>query len=80
MSKHTPTDDESLFKQALDGVQPMKQDKIPPQPLSSKRNPEILAKKKQQLRNESKLAKQASASFHFSDGFEAHFDESYHLV
>jgi DNA-nicking Smr family endonuclease len=77
MPKHTPTDDDvSLFKQALGDVQPMKQDKIPPQSLSSKKNPEILAKKKQQLRDENRLAKQASASFHFSDGFEAHFDES----
>ncbi|TDF39809.1 endonuclease SmrB [Alteromonadaceae bacterium M269] len=77
MPKNTPTEDEvNLFKQALDGVQPMEQDKIPPQSLSSKKNPEILEKKKQQLRNENRLAKQAAASFHFSDGFEAHFDES----
>lgn len=59
-----------LFKNTFKDVAPIKQDKIPPQRLSSKHNYGIKQK------NQADLAeiKQAAAAFEFSDGFEGHFD------
>ena len=62
--------DIDLFKQTFNDVRPMKQDKIPPPPPASKQKPSFSVKK-QSLAAE---IRQAAASFHFSDGFEAHFN------
>jgi len=62
--------DFSLFKQAFDDVRPIKQDKIPPPPPASKQKTSFIDKN-HRLTAE---IRQAAASFHFSDGFEAHFE------
>jgi DNA-nicking Smr family endonuclease len=62
----------ALFRGEFTDVAPIKQDKIPPQRFSSKHKS---AMDKKNLNDLSEL-KQASASFHFSDGFEGHFDPS----
>ena len=62
--------DLNLFKQTFDDIRPIKQDKIPPPPPASKQKSDFSAKK-HRLAAE---IRQAAASFHFSDGFEAHFD------
>lgn len=59
-----------IFRNEFDDVAPIKQDKIPPQPFSSKQKNTNSLKKRQDTLE----MKQAAASFHFSDGFEAHFD------
>lgn len=68
--KSKPTNEDSLlFKEAVSGITPLKQDKIPPEPASIK-------KKAIHVKNnshENRLRKQAAATFQFSDGFEAHF-------
>lgn len=63
--------DNSLFKNLFSDIQPIKQDKIPPPRRSSKGKPVNPPKKLQS----GKELKRASASFHFSDGFEAHFPD-----
>lgn len=62
--------DINLFRGEFGDIAPIKQDKIPPQAFSSKQ------KSPQAIKNRQAAAqmKQAAASFHFSDGFEAHFD------
>ena len=65
-------DDMSLFRDEFSDVSPIKQDKIPPQPLSGKQKSSLSEKNRQAAAQ----IKQAAASFHFSDGFEAHFDEN----
>ncbi len=62
-------DDLDLFKQTFADVAPLKQDKIPPQSLSSKQK-SVTARKKAAANAESR---RASASFEFSDQYEAHF-------
>ncbi|MFQ3218866.1 MAG: DNA-nicking Smr family endonuclease [Paraglaciecola sp.] len=65
-------DDLALFRSEFTDVEPIKQDKIPPQAFSSKqKSPYRLKKLIDQLQ-----LKQAVASFHFSDGFEGYFDPS----
>lgn len=59
-----------LFKNEFKDVAQIKQDKIPPQRLSSKHNSELKRKNKADLVE----IKQAAAAFEFSDGFEGHFD------
>lgn len=59
-----------LFRGEFKDIAPIKQDKIPPQATSSKQKSTIAQKN----RKASAQMKQAAASFHFSDGFEAHFD------
>lgn len=70
MSKKNHISDHDLdeFRELVDGVNPIKQDKIQLKP--------AVSKKKRLLQQDLNLKKQASASFHFSDGFEAHFDPS----
>ena len=63
-------EDASLFRDAFDDVKPIKQDKIPPQLRSSKQNSSVAQKNRQAAAE----MKQAAASFHFSDGYQAHFD------
>jgi DNA-nicking Smr family endonuclease len=63
-------DDIDLFKSEFNDVAPIKQDKIPPQPFSSKKK----YSNKEKKRQDALEMKQASASFYFSDGFQAHFD------
>lgn len=63
-------DDRALFRANLDGVVPIEQDKIPPQPLASKQKAQVPEKN----RNGDSLARKIAASFEFSDGFEAWFD------
>ena len=65
-------DDMSLFRDEFSDISPIKQDKIPPQSLSSKEKSSL----KEKNRQAAAQIKQAAASFHFSDGFEAHFDEN----
>jgi DNA-nicking Smr family endonuclease len=65
-----PTLDKELFNQAFSDIVPIKQDKIPPQRFSSKNI--SLGKRKNSANN--KQLKQVSASFVFSDGFEAYFN------
>ena len=65
-------DDFALFRGEFDDVKPLKQDKIPPQPFSSKQKSSLAEKN----RRASAEMKQAAASFHFSDGFEAHFEDN----
>lgn len=63
-------DDLALFRSEFTDVEPIKQDKIPPQNFSSKhKSPYSVKKSIDQLQ-----LKQAAASFHFSDGFEGYFD------
>ncbi len=62
-------DEITLFRDVIADVAPIKQDKIPPHRASSKQNPVFVGKKHKQ----NKDIRQAAASFHFSDGFEAHF-------
>jgi DNA-nicking Smr family endonuclease len=69
--KTQPDNEEpDLFKNEFKDVAQIKQDKIPPQRLSSKHNSGLKQK------NKADLAEiiQASAAFEFSDGFEGHFD------
>ena len=71
--KKTPTpepSDTALFRSEFTDVRPIKQDKIPPQRLSSKHKSADLAKKLDRLND----VKQRNATFQFSDGFEGHFD------
>lgn len=68
--EETASSDFALFKQAFGDVEPIKQDKIPPPPPASKQKRNLYNKK---TRVSTEL-RQAAASFHFSDGFEAHFD------
>lgn len=72
MKKSSELDQEEidLFRGEFNDVAPIKQDKIPPQPLSSKQNSTLEEKK----RLAQKEMKQAAASFHFSDGYEGYFD------
>lgn len=63
--------DLALFKNAFKDVAPIQQDKITPPRASSKEKSVIRQKKAQQGKED----KRAAASFHFSDGFEAHFSE-----
>lgn len=65
-----PSADKDLFNQTVSDIVPIKQDKIPPQSFSSKNISE--GKRKNAANN--KQIKQASASFVFSDGFEAYFN------
>ncbi|WJG08313.1 endonuclease SmrB [Aliiglaciecola sp. LCG003] len=65
-------DDMTLFRGAFKDVAPIKQDKITPPRPTSKRNSLSEQKKVQSNRQ----MKQAAASFHFSDGFEAHFSDT----
>lgn len=67
----TVEDELSIFRDTFSDVKPIKQDKITPPPRSSKKNSQYADKK---LLDDKQL-KQAMASFHFSDGFEAHFAE-----
>lgn len=64
--------DLTLFKSEFTDVKPIKQDKIPPQALSSKQKSPHNQKK---TMAQAEL-KQVAASFHFSDGFEGYFDPS----
>ena len=67
-----PTDpDLALFKNTFKDVAPIQQDKITPPRASSKEKSVFLRKKT----STDKEHKRAAASFHFSDGFEAHFSE-----
>ncbi len=62
--------DFDAFKQAVAGITPYKQDKyVPPKS-------KIVKKKHCNESKESSLSKQASASFTFSDIYQAHFDEN----
>ncbi|MDF2178037.1 endonuclease SmrB [Aliiglaciecola sp. CAU 1673] len=63
-------DDRALFKEITQGVAPLEQDKIPPQPPASKQKANSLPKKT----GGGDLARKIAASFEFSDGFEAWFD------
>jgi DNA-nicking Smr family endonuclease len=64
-------DDElNLFLKEFTDVAPIKQDKIPPQRLSSKQKSDLKQKNNKDLTE----IKQAAAAFEFSDGFEGHFD------
>lgn len=65
-------DEIALFRDSFADVAPLKQDKIPPQRLSSKQKSVLLQKKDRQSTAD---LKQAAATFHFSDGYEAHFDK-----
>lgn len=71
--KKTPTSDKddefALFRETFRDVAPIKQDKIPPTPPRSKEK----SASKEKNRKAATETRQASASFHFSDGFEAHF-------
>lgn len=62
----------ALFRDEFTDVVPIKQDKIPPPSLSIKQKTPIIRKNRQSAAE----MKQAAASFHFSDGFEAHFDQN----
>lgn len=64
--------DADMFRELVEGITPLKQDKIQLKASSSKQKPTEL----QQQQNSSK---QASAEFHFSDGFEAHFEQQHTL-
>ncbi|GAB2686205.1 endonuclease SmrB [Aliiglaciecola sp. 3_MG-2023] len=64
-------DDHSLFRGEFKDVAQIKQDKITPPRPSSKKISHLQHKKQQ----ENLETKQAAASFHFSDGFEAYFSE-----
>ncbi|GAC13442.1 endonuclease SmrB [Aliiglaciecola lipolytica] len=69
--KSSEPEDISLFRGEFKDVAPIKQDKItPPRPSSKHISQSQLKKHKDNLDT-----KQALASFHFSDGFEAHFPE-----
>ena len=65
-----PIADLALFNLETSGIVPLKQDKIPPQRFSSK----YISQSKQKNLAEHKQLKQVSASFIFSDGFEAYFN------
>jgi DNA-nicking Smr family endonuclease len=67
---HTENPEVDLFKKEFKDIAPIKQDKIPPQRLSSKQNSGLTQKNKADLSQ----IKQAAAAFEFSDGFEGHFD------
>ncbi|GAB5381643.1 MAG: endonuclease SmrB [Aliiglaciecola sp.] len=69
---NTSVDDEfTMFRDTFSDVKPIKQDKITPPQRSSKKKSRYSEKNLSQ----GKHLKQALASFHFSDGFEAHFAE-----
>lgn len=70
-----PDTDDVSFRDVFADVAPLKQDKIPPRRPQRDRHTSELAQKKAQLSQEQAQRRQAAASFHFSDGFEAHFDE-----
>ncbi|GGO73654.1 endonuclease SmrB [Bowmanella pacifica] len=75
MSKKTDLNDDdlSLFHSEIRGVRRIRQDKIPPPPPGSKfKTAELRSKRTNQ--QERLDARQAAASFAFSDGFEAWFD------
>ncbi|MDP5032651.1 MAG: endonuclease SmrB [Paraglaciecola sp.] len=65
-----PSADKELFNQEFGDIVPIIQDKVPPQRRSGKN---IWEGKRKNTAN-SKQIKQASASFVFSDGFEAYFN------
>ena len=67
-------EDFSLFREEFGDVSPIKQDKIPPQPPGIKQKTALDDKKQANFKRQNQQLKQAAASFHFSDGFEAHFD------
>jgi DNA-nicking Smr family endonuclease len=68
----TTQPEDELFRDTFRDVQPFKQDKITPPRTSSKGKSTTEAKK---LAINKEL-KRAAASFHFSDGFEAHFPDN----
>lgn len=63
-------DDMQLFMQEVDGIKPLRQDKIAPIPPSSKRKLQNRDIETRKIKERRKIR----ASFEFSDGFEAHFD------
>ncbi len=65
-------DDIALFRGTFADVAPLKQDKIPPPRPSSKQKSVATSKKQRSYAQ----MKQVAATFHFSDGFEAHFDQN----
>ena len=67
--------DSALFRSEFTDVKPIKQDKIPPQRLSSKHKSADLTKKHDPLSE----VKQRNATFQFSDGFEGYFDSNQSL-
>lgn len=69
-SSELDPNDIDLFRGEFDDIAPIKQDKIPPQAFSSKEKSSLAVKNRQAAAQ----MKQAAASFHFSDGYEAHFD------
>ncbi|MCV2883099.1 endonuclease SmrB [Aestuariibacter sp. AA17] len=66
-------DDDSMFREAFSDIVPIEQDKIPPPRKMSKQKSTVLQKNSAFNKEQNQL-RQAAASFHFSDGFEAHFD------
>lgn len=67
----------ALFRQQIGRVKPIKQDKIQPQsPPSKKKTLEVRLNRTNQRDEALRSARQAAASFQFSDGFEAWFDPS----
>jgi DNA-nicking Smr family endonuclease len=65
-----PIADLDLFNQEISGIEPLKQDKIPPQRFSSK----YISQSQQKNLTERNQIKQVTASFIFSDGFEGYFN------
>lgn len=59
----------SEFRQEFADIKPLKQDKLAP----SRGKPSALNKSQYAQRQQMAQMRQAAASFHFSDGFEAHF-------
>jgi DNA-nicking Smr family endonuclease len=77
MPKKPPLAEEdiALFRQQIGKVKPIKQDKIQPLPPASKKKTlEVRLNRTNQRDEELRSARQAAASFQFSDGFEAWFD------
>lgn len=74
MAKKQTNDTDALFREAVLGISPLKQDKVvhaarPVEQKLAKRE-----KRQKQLDNELKALKQASAEFEFSDEFQGYFD------
>ncbi|WP_088332297.1 endonuclease SmrB [Lacimicrobium sp. SS2-24] len=77
MPRKPPLADEDihLFRREIGQVKPIKQDKIQPLPPTSKKKTlEVRSNRAKQNRGSDRDARQAAASFQFSDGFEAWFD------
>lgn len=77
MTKKSDLNEEelSLFRSEVQGVRRIKQDKIPPRPPASKhKTAELRQNRTNQHSVAQRQARQAAASFAFSDGFEAWFD------